>query len=688
MLSHLLIGVPASGKSTFALSLATLTNAKIVSTDKIRATLYGDASIQGDWNEIETEVIQQIKTTTSQGHSIIYDATNFKRAWRLEFLNQLKNEEIKWIAWYLQTPLEICKERNQKRDRHVPESIIESMYQSLKDFPPIIAEGFAIINPITTNHFNPSAIQKQINSISRRQINHTNRTQHPQAIFHSYSRLLDFERLLHLLSLLIQYPGLGNLHQTNPKLIAEIFGVIPHWKDSLEEIASVMEKLKGKIYADRDAIAQDLLWLQRWEIVNQEKLTQSPQTELFIETCSSKNIIAHPYSEIEPFKRLIITIRLILNHPFLPKIEKMGYLESLSIYLQQKTDIKANYYNCLRKDIERILKPYQIIPSYPMKHGYFAGTGILTAQELKSVYHILQSQAKSFEDPLSLKMYELLKERVSFSKVDQNEIYPVRAIANSSMIDLDYLHESILLHQLDELEQAIESGKLIELNRKPESGKFLGDTEGFFKAWPLQIVFSNFAWYLGYECAEGSNSGLFRLERLDRLFCGQPLSQFRETKQQWRSLKKFQKLLIESAGIFLGNSVEEQTKYLNSNRKGISDVEIVVEFHFTDHIFRFIAEVTKRFPQNKFKMSPLISKKPTSVKEKKMYSLSRTQDSQFPNRFQVIIPNWSLEDVDFIRWIVGFGGQVKVHQPRQLQERVYQIGKEIHQLYQGELSKY
>jgi hypothetical protein len=40
----------------------------------------------------------------------------------------------------------------------------------------IIAEGFAIINPIL-----------------RRRINHTNRTQHSKAIFHSYSRLLDFE---------------------------------------------------------------------------------------------------------------------------------------------------------------------------------------------------------------------------------------------------------------------------------------------------------------------------------------------------------------------------------------------------------------------------------------------------------------------------------------------------------------
>lgn len=87
-------------------------------------------------------------------------------------------------------------------------------------------------------------------------------------------------------------------------------------------------------------------------------------------------------------------------------------------------------------------------------------------------------------------------------------------------------------------------------------------------------------------------------------------------------------------------------------------------------------------------MSSLMGKKQSSVKGKKIYSLSRTQDSLFPNRFQVIIPRWSLEDVDFTRWIVGFGGQVKVDQPRQLQERVYQLGEEIYKLYQVEIFKH
>lgn len=47
MLCHFLIGVPSSGKSTFAQLLAQTGNYQIISTDAIRQQLYGDETIQG-----------------------------------------------------------------------------------------------------------------------------------------------------------------------------------------------------------------------------------------------------------------------------------------------------------------------------------------------------------------------------------------------------------------------------------------------------------------------------------------------------------------------------------------------------------------------------------------------------------------------------------------------------------------
>ncbi|NEO90683.1 MAG: WYL domain-containing protein [Moorea sp. SIO3G5] len=46
------------------------------------------------------------------------------------------------------------------------------------------------------------------------------------------------------------------------------------------------------------------------------------------------------------------------------------------------------------------------------------------------------------------------------------------------------------------------------------------------------------------------------------------------------------------------------------------------------------------------------------------------------------MPKWALEDVDFFRWIIGFGGQVKVVQPQELVDKVKKIGAEICRVYQ------
>ena len=54
---HCLIGLPGSGKSTFARQWVEYDpNCIIISTDTIRAELFGDETIQGDWNLIEQVV--------------------------------------------------------------------------------------------------------------------------------------------------------------------------------------------------------------------------------------------------------------------------------------------------------------------------------------------------------------------------------------------------------------------------------------------------------------------------------------------------------------------------------------------------------------------------------------------------------------------------------------------------------
>ncbi|HEY9665526.1 MAG TPA: ATP-binding protein [Coleofasciculaceae cyanobacterium] len=149
VISHFLIGPPSSGKSTVAKQLVQLIpSAQIVSTDTIRALLFGDERIQGEWSLIEKTAVQQIQNALSAGRPVIYDATNAKPEWRRAMLKLVSADNVQWVGWHLQTPLELCKTWNRKRLRQVPEPVIEEFFQSLRNFPPQVSEGFVAVNTL------------------------------------------------------------------------------------------------------------------------------------------------------------------------------------------------------------------------------------------------------------------------------------------------------------------------------------------------------------------------------------------------------------------------------------------------------------------------------------------------------------------------------------------------------------
>ncbi|MBD2440574.1 WYL domain-containing protein [Nostoc sp. FACHB-110] len=690
MICHFLIGIPGSGKSTFAASLAKLGSYCIISTDSIRHKLYGDASIQGEWLEVEKAVICEIVDAIAQNKSVIYDATNAKRIWRMDLLSKLKTSfaalpqhsgQVQWLGWYLQTPIATCKAWNQKRDRQVPDIIIENMHKSLQQFPPIAAEGFVTVNKIdvTTPKFDIQQIQTQIQQLGRTLTNRANRNRHVS--LHSYSLLLDFERLMYLISLIICYPGIGNLQLANPSLLESIFGYVPQFASSIEEVTAFMGKLYGQIYANAREIASDLDWLQQNSLLGTHTFSTCSLTFTQLDkSIAPSSVVTHSYSDWDTFERLIHIIRFILHHPFLQDTGK-GSLQTLVSALRQHEIIEGDNLDTVRKDIEKVLKPYKILPDFPLRDGYFAGTAILSAQELTKVFDVLQSQAKSLNDPLALEIYETFADRMVQSKLSVNQVYPVRAIANRNIVDLEFLPPDALSRNLHQLEEAISNGQLLELNRFPGGGKFALDEEGFFLAYPLQIVFCNQAWYLGFECQSGKYTDLFRFERLDRLFLGQPNSKVRSRQEQEKSLEKLQRLSAASPGVFLGYDVSDQRKFFSPDKQERAQVFTTVELWFNDDIFRFIAEGTRRFPARQMKMSlPVNSVRDTLPKS--IFCLKKTKDKSFPNCLQLILPKWYLGDVEFLRWVVGFGGSVKVIQPEEFILKVRKTSEAILAVYQ------
>ena len=144
-----LIGVPASGKSSLAEQILYTSNQKsptptqLISPDRIRASLYGSASKQGDWSEIWVQIQQQFAEAAHSQQSVIYDATNYKREYRQDIITLAKEYSFKPITGiWLNVPLWICLSRNEMRDRVVPEDVVVEMYRTLSYNPPSLSEGF------------------------------------------------------------------------------------------------------------------------------------------------------------------------------------------------------------------------------------------------------------------------------------------------------------------------------------------------------------------------------------------------------------------------------------------------------------------------------------------------------------------------------------------------------------------
>lgn len=144
-----LIGLPGSGKSTFAACLtAACPGYRLISTDTIRANLFGDEAIQGLWLPVWREVqcqwqqaVQQIEAGQAVG--AIYDATNAERRQRREAIALARLIGFTLITglWF-DIPLALCLQRNQQRDRQVPEEVIQRMQRQLQGAPPTVQDGF------------------------------------------------------------------------------------------------------------------------------------------------------------------------------------------------------------------------------------------------------------------------------------------------------------------------------------------------------------------------------------------------------------------------------------------------------------------------------------------------------------------------------------------------------------------
>lgn len=149
----IMCGPPGSGKTTQAKSLAELQHAEYISRDEIRFSLVKpDEEYFSKEKQVYRTFINSIKDAMIKGKNIIVDATHLTIDSRCNLLQEINpSSEYLVVAIDMQTPLEVCLNRNTKRcgRERVPSNVVNSMHS--RHEAPSLEEGFDIILTYTTD---------------------------------------------------------------------------------------------------------------------------------------------------------------------------------------------------------------------------------------------------------------------------------------------------------------------------------------------------------------------------------------------------------------------------------------------------------------------------------------------------------------------------------------------------------
>lgn len=140
---NILIGMPCSGKSYYANSLAENKNAIVISSDEIRKELTGTYQYLEYMNkEIFDLAHRRIIEALSSSNYVVFDATNTNKKYRKKVITIGRKLNAMIIGTVFETPIEICMERNNSRslERKLPEHILEKW--SAFELNVNISEGF------------------------------------------------------------------------------------------------------------------------------------------------------------------------------------------------------------------------------------------------------------------------------------------------------------------------------------------------------------------------------------------------------------------------------------------------------------------------------------------------------------------------------------------------------------------
>jgi predicted kinase len=143
---YVLIGIQASGKSTWARDNAAGLQAEVVASDDIRNELAAqglEAEQAGD--QVFAIFEARVAALLDAGRNVIADATHTRRVWRSPLLTIARQRAVRVIAVWFRLPLAASRARNARKpggarwgDRIVPDAVLDEMWHAFE--PPELGE--------------------------------------------------------------------------------------------------------------------------------------------------------------------------------------------------------------------------------------------------------------------------------------------------------------------------------------------------------------------------------------------------------------------------------------------------------------------------------------------------------------------------------------------------------------------
>lgn len=124
------VGLPRSGKSTWAMKYSEQTNTPIVNPDSLRLALHGQTFLKQMEPYVWALSKTMVETLFNTGYkSVIIDATHTKKPWR----KQWKSKKWDVVFVVFNTPVETCLDRAKNTDKEYLIPVIKRMAKEFQE---------------------------------------------------------------------------------------------------------------------------------------------------------------------------------------------------------------------------------------------------------------------------------------------------------------------------------------------------------------------------------------------------------------------------------------------------------------------------------------------------------------------------------------------------------------------------